>query len=504
MNQLKRLLENLNSREISLLEGKLASGRGRSRKKYELLDVLLKRGRPKKIETINLLYKDSPNAKENFRKLVKRLQEDVLSIINTRESPGHSLTRVSSTIDSVKQLKTLIENDYGKDMILARFDYLEETARLKHLHLNQIILGRVKCENFYMDICPIELTERLGEVHRISLYVTEAKLFHLSCKRYFLMNELNEGLLERLESMRLSIYKYYVESNEVTVGFYLHAGSFILSLIKQDNSPCQFHLDQIRLLQAKDDLLVANEFSDEFLLLDAIGSYLEEFRNGNIQLHLPDDHVIFSKTFFNRIQSQPFEVDLVLRLLFLSGRVGEVLELLERVGQHNLFESSIDLRRRIQYYKLLGMYLSGEFNEADKQLLRFNTYRNGMGIMRYYIPILKFLINQNLKDTPYDVNIDSFRRYVNRYIRNLNEIEDEPNYLKNVSLKLNVVLKTISGVKRDKNELLELQQVLKEELGEFHYISLHCLPFVKWLEHKIETYDDNGKKGSRKSRVILR
>src|SRR5690606_33797529 len=120
---------------------KLASGRGRSRKKYELLDVLLKRGRPKKIETINLLYKDSPNAKENFRKLVKRLQEDVLSIINTRESPGHSLTRVSSTIDSVKQLKTLIENDYGKDMILARFDYLEETARLKHLHLNQIILG---------------------------------------------------------------------------------------------------------------------------------------------------------------------------------------------------------------------------------------------------------------------------------------------------------------------------------------------------------------------------
>src|SRR5690606_7285289 len=118
----------------------------------------------------------------------------------------NSIKQMERGILSVQRLNVLLSNDYGASIIQSELENMDRQAKDNQLFLNQVLLERAKCENFYLSSSPLVSMEKMKLIHEVSKFVTEANLFHMSCKRPFLIEDDNWELIKKTQ---ITIHEYY-------------------------------------------------------------------------------------------------------------------------------------------------------------------------------------------------------------------------------------------------------------------------------------------------------
>jgi hypothetical protein len=488
MNQLRLLIRKLKPKETETLVAILKRSRGRSKKRYQLF-CFLKEDNPVREHTIiSKLYGDSENSKQNYRKLVQRLEKVVLSILEKHNIHINSIKQMERGILSAQRLNVLLSHNYGESTIQSEFDNMDKQAQDNQLFLNQVLLERAKCESFYLSECPLVSMEKIKSIHELSKFVTEAKLFHMSCKRYYLMESDNWELLEKTQT---SIHDYYITCNEPIIGFHYHAGSIILNFIKNESTTCSYHIDQLEYLARKHDVLNKGNSNDEFVLLKFLCSSLK--LNGSSQIKQLMGQEFYSlfksskESLFERVQAKPFELDVLIRLLIIREDFKMALTLINKATKRGLFKNSEHLIQRLDKYSLIARSVSGDYAQVNVILTKIQSTRRSNEAMRFYLPMYKFIIHQELTGASFLINLDSFRRNLRR---NMTQFYEKELSVQEIDL-LQTIYRILSNRLADKITNGSINNTLLNHLkSNFNVLDIHqiqALVLIKWLEKNAVT-----------------
>lgn len=504
MSQLQLLIRKMKPKETEALVAVLKRSRGRSKKRYELFCILKDGGSLREHTIITKLYGDSENSKQNYRKLVIRLEKDILSLMEKQNRQVDSIKQIERGILSSQRLNVLFSNDYTANHIQSEFENMDKLAKDNQLFLNQVLLERAKCESFYLSSCPLVSLEKMKTIHDLSKYVTEAKLFHMSCKRYYLIEDHNWELLNKTKH---TIHEYYMKCNEPIIGFHYHAGSIIMNFIKNESETCSYHIDQLDYLTRKHDVLNKGGVNDEFVLLKILCTTLK--LKGSIevkQLLMQNFYQSFNsskESLLERVQTKPFELDVLIRLLIIREEYRTAMFIANAVVKSGLFKSSEHLIQRLNKYSIIASSISGNYSNVNLILDKIQSTRRGNNSMRFYIPMYKFLIQNELSTTTYLDNLDSFRRVLRRNITLFNEnglCEKEADLLRTI---YRIILNRLS----DKKVIGSLKETLLSHLkSNFNIMDInqiHVLVLIKWLEKMSSTQFKNSYSLSSKKRTEM-
>jgi hypothetical protein len=490
MNQLQLLIRKLKPKETETLAAILKRSRGRSKKRYQLF-CFLKEDNPVREHTIiKKLYGDSENSKQNYRKLVQRLEKVILSILEKHNVHVHSIRQMELGILSVQRLNVLLSNNYGDNHIQSEFENMDKQAQNNQLFLNQVLLERAKLESFYLSECPLVSLDKMKSIHELSRYVTEAEVFHMSCKRYYLIEDANWNLLDKTQN---SIHEYYIRCNEPIIGFHYHAGSIILNFIKNESVTCSYHIDQLEYLARKTDVLNKGGFNDEFILLKFLCSSLKPNGSSQIrQLLAQDFYSLFKSSkdsLFERVKNKPFELDVLIRLLIIREDFRMALSIINSTTKRGLFRNSEHLTQRLEKYSLIVNTISRNHTAVNLLLNKIQSNRKSSEAMRFYLPMYKFIIHQDqLSGANFLVNLDSFRRNLRRNVTQFNEKDLS---VKEIDL-LQTIYRFLSNRLSDNpaNGIMDhdLLHHLKSDFNVLDIDQIQALVLIKWLENTATTH----------------
>ncbi len=485
MNQLQLLIRKLKPKETETLAAILKRSRGRSKKRYQLF-CFLKDDNPVREHTIiTKLYGDSENSKQNFRKLVQRLEKVILSILEKHNPHVHSIKQMERGMLSVQRLNVLLSNNYGESHIQSEFGNMDKQAQDNQLFLNQVILARARFENFYLSECPLVSLDKMKSIHELSKYVTEAEAFHMSCKRYYLIDNANWELLDKTQN---SIHEHYMKCNEPILGFHYHAGSIILNFIKKESTTCSYHIDQLEYLTRKNDVLNKGSFNDEFILLRFLCTSLKANGNSQIkQLMGKEFYNLFKsskESLFERFQTKPFELDVLIRLLLMREDFKTALAIIRTATKKGLYKNSEHLVQRLDTYSLIAHCICGNYTQANIQLTKIQSNRRSSEVIRFYLPMYKFMINRELSGTNFLVNLDSFRRNLRRNMTQFFDKELPAKELELVQGIYRFLLNHLSDKPTTEGMDSTLLNYLKTRFTGLDIYRLQALVLVKWLENK--------------------
>lgn len=483
MIHLRLLIQKMKPKETEALVAVLMRSRGRSKKRYELFCLLKDECSLHEHTIITKLYGDSENSKQNYRKLVLRLEKDILSIVEKKNAHFDAIKQMERGILSVQRLNVLLSNDYGDGLIQSEFENMDRQAKNNQLFLNQVLLERAKCESFYLSVCPLVSMEKMKSIHEVAKFVTEAKLFHMSCKRYYLLEGENLELLDKTQRV---IHEYYIKCNEPVIGFHYHAGSIIMNFIKNESETCCYHIDQLDYLARKHDVLNKGGFNDEFVLLKFLCATLK--LNGSTevkQLLTQNFYRSFNSaknSLLKRVQTKPFELDVLIRLLIIREDSKTAIFLINTVVKSGLFKKSEHLMQRLDQYGLIANSILGKYSNVNLILKKIQATRKSCEAMRFYLPMYKFLIHNELSVTNFLDNLDSFRRNLRR---NVTLFHDSGLSVKEVDL-LRTIYRVLSNQLSDKRETKSfvdtLLNYLKSNFNPMDIHQIHVLVLIKWLE----------------------
>lgn len=505
MNQLQLLIRKMKPKETETLVAILKRSRGRSKKRYQLFCFLKDENPVREHTIITKLYGDSENSKQNYRKLVQRLEKVVLSILEKRNVHVHSIKQMERGILSVQRLNVLLSSDYGESHIQSEFENMGKQAQDDQSFLNQVLLERAKCESFYLSECPLISMEKMKSIHELSKFSTEAKLFHMSCKRYYLIESHDWELLDKTQQC---IHEYYIKCNEPIIGFHYHAGSIILNFIKNESATCSYHIDQLEYLARKHDVLNKGGFNDEFVLLKFLCSSLKLNGSSQIKQLLGQDFYSFFKSsresLFERIQTKPFELDVLIRLLIIREDFKTALTIINTATKRGLFKNSEHLIQRLDKYSLIANSISGNYANVNLMLTKIQSNRRSSEAMRFYLPMYKFIIHQELFGANFLVNLDSFRRNLRR---NVTQFYEKKLSIKEIDL-LQTIYRILSNWLSDKMTKGNMDTTLLNHLkSNFNVLDIHqiqALALIKWLENKAATQFNNHRILSVDNRKVAR
>lgn len=437
---------------------------------------------------IKKLYGDSENSKQNYRKLALRLEKDVLSILEKHKVPVNSIRQIERGILSIQRLDVLLSNDYGESLIQSELENMDKLAKDNQLFLNQVLLERVKCESFYLSSCPLVSMEKMKLVHEISKFVTEAQLFHMSCKRYYLIQEDDRGMLDKIQT---TIHEYYMKCNEPLVGFHFHAGSLIMNLIRNESETCSYHIDQLEYLAKKNEVFSKGGLNDEFVLLKFLCTSLKLNDRDDIKQHLAH---CFCRSFkgskeslFNRIHTKPFELDILIRFLIVLEDYKAARSLINVVIKSGLFKTSEPLIRRLDQYNLITNCILGNFHDVKLMLNKIQSNKKSYHAIRFYVPMYKFLIHSELPTAHFLDNLDSFRRNLRRNLALFPAFGLSVEEVEILQTIYTVLLNRLSDRKVTTNMEHTLLNNLKTNFSMRETDTIHRLVLIKWLDDKLNS-----------------
>lgn len=484
MNQLQLLIRKLKPKETETLTAILKRSRGRSKKRYQLF-CFLKDDNPVREHTIiTKLYGDSENSKQNYRKLVQRLEKVILNILEKHSIHVHSIKQMERGMLSVQRLNVLLSNNYGESHIQSEFGNMDKQAQDNQFFLNQVILARARFENFYLSECPLVSLDKMKSIHELSKYVTEAEVFHMSCKRYYLIDNANWELLDKTQT---SIHEHYIKCNEPILGFHYHAGSIILNFIKKESTSCSYHVDQLEYLTRKNEVLNKGSFNDEFILLRFLCTSLKPDGSSQIKQLLGKDFYSLFKSskesLFERFQTKPFELDILIRLLIIREDFKTVLSLINTTMKKGLFKNSEHLIQRLDKYCLIANSISGNYRSVNVILDKIQSNKRSSEAIRFYLPMYKLMIHRELSSANFLVNLDSFRRNLRRNVTQFSEKEIP---VKEMDL-LQTIYRVLSNQLSEKPISGSMNHDLLHHLkSDFNVLDIHqiqALVLIKWLEN---------------------
>lgn len=486
MNQLRILIRNMKPKEIEVLTFALTRSRGRSKKRYQLFCILKENDCIHEHIIITKLYGDGENSKQNYRKLLFRLEKDVFKTVEQRKISSESMNQIGRGILSLQSLNILFTNDYEASIIQAEIKNMFRDAENNQSFFNQILLERVKCESFYLSTCPLASIEKMKPLHEISQFVTESNFFHMSCKRHYLIESDNWELLIQTQN---TIHGYYIKCNEPLVGFHYHAGSIIMNFIRQELQSCCYHIDQLNYLAKKHEMFKIDEFNDELVLLNLLCSSLKV--NGSNELKQFSEqnfYNFFSSTkesLFQRVQTKPFEMDVLIQFLIIYEDYKAALSLINTVLKNGLLKNSEPLSKRLNKYNLIANSVTGNYNEAKLILKQIQSNRKSYDDIRFYIPMYKYIIHSELTAIEYLDNIESFCRSLRRNITLFHKHDLSCKEIELLQTIYRFLLKRLSAKNSDKNIEDILLNNLKYNFTITDINYLHELVLIKWLDKNL-------------------
>ena len=505
MNQLQLLIRKLKPKESETLAAILKRSSGRSKKQYQLFCFLNDDNPVREHTIITNLYGNNENSKQNYRKLVQRLEKVILSVLEKHNIHIHSIKQMERGILSVQRLNVLLSNDYGENHIQSEFENMDKQAQDNQLFLNQVLLERAKCESFYLSECPLVSLEKMKSIHELSKFVTEAKLFHMSCKRYYLIESDHSELLHKTQTI---IHEYYIRCNEPIIGFHYHAGSIILNFIKNESSSCSYHIDQLEYLVRKHEVLTKGALNDEFVLLKFLCSSLKLNGSQQIKQLLGQDFYRLFKSskesLSERVQTKPFELDVLIRLLIIREDFKMALTIINSATKRGLFRNAEHLIQRLDKYSLIVNSISGNYTNVNSILNKIQSNRRSSEAMRFYLPMYKFIAHQELPGANFLVNLDSFRRNLRRNVTQFNEKELS---IQEMDL-LQTIYRFLSNRLSDKMANGSMENELLNHLkSNFNVMDIHqiqALVLIKWLEKRVVAPFKNPLLSGNKRRIAKR
>lgn len=443
MKRLQDSVFKINSLEVKTLESFYSNGQTKAGKKLKLLNILTSGKKLSEKEVIKDLYGESENGKNNFRKLLYRLETDLENVAKIRKSQKE--TSVSSNMTPSADLFNQVSSYSNK--IEAKFDFLESDADENRSFLNQIHIGRLRSEALYFQECPFHSLNKLREAHRFASYLTESKIFYLGVKHHFVNGCSDKETLIKLDKFKELSAGYFEESDEPRIGFYYHMGTIVLNFLKEDHIPFCHHVDKLLNLIRNNSYLNSKEYADEIILF----RFLATTYSGNKKKSALDNlsvpvELILSNNFIIRNKNKPFKLELLIRLCLNLGYAEKALQIARMAKRNKLFSSHTAISRKWDFFELLAYYMSGDLYKARTSLNKLNTYRNGLGVMKFYFPVIKFILNQPSIYRQHEVEIESYKKMIYRYIQ---KIED--------------VSRISPALKRVREQLLVLKQIIESE-----------------------------------------
>lgn len=474
MNQLQNSILKFNASEIKMLESLYCSGRNKADKKLVLLKLLQTGKRLSEKDVIQSMYGETENARNNFRKLINRMQADLVNILNVHRKKNHPL-KSAETIRSAELIRFLHCNQINlhRRKIATKFDALENNTDEDSIFINQIYIGRLRNESLYFQECPLNSLDKLRRAHRLSSYLTEAKTFYLGTKYYFVNGCSDDDILGNLEQFKEMSANYFEETDEPRIGFYYHMGAIVMSFLKEDYVPLCYHTDRLLSLIQNNKYLNNKEYADEILIFRFLAqeSGVQKKRESTLTNFSVPVEFILSDNFILRNKDKPFELELLVRFCLYSGYTQKALQIILLVKRNKAISSHFNIIRKWEFFEMLGHHLNNDSVKAKIKLDKLAAYRNGLGIIRFYLPVIKFILNNTGTYSQHEIEVDSYKKNIYRSLHKMEQYEKTP------------------LMKRIKNQLLVLKQIVESDNLSYeecrkHKYQLVAQPDFLWKENK--------------------
>ena len=448
MNQLQNSILKFNTSEIKMLESLYCSGKSKADKKLTLLKLLQTGRRLSEKEVIKYIYGEAENARNNFRKLINRLEADLLNILNVHQKKITTSKSVD-TIQSAELIRFLhgnqINSHHGK--IATKFNLLESDADENRIYMNQIYIGRLRNESLYFQECPLNSLDKLRRAHRLSSYLTEATTFYLGTKYYFVNGYMEDDILIDLEQFKEMSGHHFEETDEPRIGFYYHMGAIVLSFFKEDHIALCYHIDKLLVLIQNNGYLNNKEYADEIIIFRFLSkeSGYQKKREHHLNNFSVPLEFILSDNFILRNKNKPFELELLVRFCLYSGHIQKASQIIQLIKRNKAVSNHFNIIRKWEFFEMLAHHLNNDSIKAKTRLNKLGLYRNGLGIIRFYLPVLKFILNNQSVYSQCEIEVDSYRKNISRCLQKMEQYEKTP------------------LTKRIKNQLLVLKQIIESE-----------------------------------------
>ncbi len=464
MNRLQDSILKFNSREIKTLESFYSFGQGKADKKLKVLKLLKSGKKLSEKEVIKCVYGETENAKSNFRKLLQRMEADLVGVFSMSYSKKEA-SNPANIIQSAEFLKFLQENqvDSYNGKIGTKFDFLESDAHENRSFMNQIHIGRLRSEILYFQECPFNSLDKLRAAHRFSSYLTESKIFYLGVKYYFVNGCSDKETLINLDRFKELSAGYFEETDEPWIGFYYHLGAVVLSFLKEEHIPLSYHVDRLLFLIQNNGYLNSAEYADEIILFRFLSKeYGPKRKNTADSLTVPPVEFILSNGFIMRNKNKPFKLELLVRMCLNLGYPEKALQIIRMVKRNKTFTNHINISRKWDFFEVLGYYLTGDILKAKTYLNKLISCRNGLGIIKFYFPVMKFILNQSSVYCQHEIEVESYKKMLYRYVRKIEDENETNPALERIRSQLLVLKQIIESEKLSYEDCIKYKQLLAE------------------------------------------